>query len=162
MIPIHFIRMWNLIIIIIIIFDHSLKWRMCKQESVQENERQKNLPDLEILSDHLILARRLVLVMINMKKNLSSCRWWRPGGPQRENQRELKKMDKYFDLAKKLNKNCGTWGTNYSWCTWNVRQRIGERVEELEIRGRTKIIQTTAIAKSAGTVKHTECFFAEE
>ena len=41
---------------------------MHKSESVQENETNKILWDLEIQTDHLILARRPDQVIINNKK----------------------------------------------------------------------------------------------
>ena len=45
-------------------FDHTTKWYMHKPESILENEAYKILWDFEIQTNHLILARRPVLVMI--------------------------------------------------------------------------------------------------
>ena len=39
--------------------------------------------------------------MLNNKKNLSSCEFYRSGGPQSENQRN-ENIDQYLDLAREL------------------------------------------------------------
>ena len=49
-------------------FNHTTKWYTHKPESILENETHKLLWDFEIQTDHLILARRLDLVIINKKK----------------------------------------------------------------------------------------------
>ena len=71
---------------------------MHKPESIQVNEMHK------ILWDHLILARRPDLVIINKKKeNLLSSGFCCPSGPLSEYQR-MQKRDKYLDLARELRK----------------------------------------------------------
>ena len=60
-------------------FDYRNKWYMHKPASVPENETHKFLGDFEIQTDHLILARRLDLIIINnnnnnnKKENLQNC-----------------------------------------------------------------------------------------
>ena len=49
-------------------FDDTNKWYMHNPESVLENEMRKVLWDFEIETDHLILARRPDLVIINTKR----------------------------------------------------------------------------------------------
>ena len=51
-------------------FDHTNKWYMLNQESVQENETQKLLWDFKIQMDHLILARWPDQVIFYKKENL--------------------------------------------------------------------------------------------
>ena len=58
---------------------------MHKPESVLENEVHKISKDLEIQTDHLILARRPNL-MINKKEKVQKCGLWRPDRQQSENQ----------------------------------------------------------------------------
>ena len=48
--------------------DHTNKWYMHNPESVLENEAHKLPWDFEIQTDHLILARRPDLVIINEKE----------------------------------------------------------------------------------------------
>ena len=52
-------------------FEYISKLYMHKLESVQENEMHKILWDFEIQTDHLILARRPNVVMINKKRQLA-------------------------------------------------------------------------------------------
>ena len=52
-------------------FNHTIKWYMYKPESVLLNKMHKILSDFEIQMDHLILARRPDLVLINKKKELA-------------------------------------------------------------------------------------------
>ena len=61
-------------------FEHTNKWYMHNQESVQDNLMHKLLWDFEIQADHLISARRLDLVIVNKrekrkkeKENLPNC-----------------------------------------------------------------------------------------
>ena len=49
-------------------FDHTTKSYMHKPESVIENEMHNIFWDCEVQTDHLILARRPVLLFINNKK----------------------------------------------------------------------------------------------
>ena len=49
-------------------FDHMNKWYMHNRESIPENETHKLLWDFDIQTDHLFLARRPDLIIINNKK----------------------------------------------------------------------------------------------
>ena len=68
--------------------------------------------------------------------------------------KKIKKRDKYLDLAREL-KNKTTVNhesdgyTNFNWCSWYGHQRIGERLEDLEIREGVEKIQTTALLRTA-------------
>ena len=62
-------------------------------ESILENETLKILWDFEIQTDHLILARRPHLAIVNRKKEyLSNSRLCRPGTPESENKRKRKEI----------------------------------------------------------------------
>ena len=49
-------------------FENTTKWHMHKPESAQENETHRILWDFQIQTDHLILAKRPDVVIINTKK----------------------------------------------------------------------------------------------
>ena len=49
-------------------FDHINKWYMHKPAPVLENDSHKFLWDFDMQTDHLILARRWDLIIINKKK----------------------------------------------------------------------------------------------
>ena len=53
-------------------FEHTNKWYMHNSESVQENETHKVLWDLVIQTDHLMLARKPDLMIVNKKKRESA------------------------------------------------------------------------------------------
>ena len=75
--------------------------------SVLKNEMHKLLWDFEIKTDHLILTRRPVLIIINKKER--TCRIVDFAVPvdHRVKLKESEKSDKYFDIAREL-KNYGT------------------------------------------------------
>ena len=49
-------------------FDRSNKWYMHNPAPLLENDTHKHLWDIDIHTDHLILARRPDLIIINKKK----------------------------------------------------------------------------------------------
>ena len=56
--------------------------------------------------------------------------------------KESEMIDKYLELARELKmavEHEGDDDTNFSWCVWNCPQRIGKKIEGLEISG---IIET--------------------
>ena len=55
------------------------------------------------------------------------------------------KIEKYLDLGReqKTVEHESDGDTNWSWCARNNPQKPGKRLEELEIGGRIKTIQTT-------------------
>ena len=56
-------------------FDYTNKWYMHNPESILENETYKLLWDFMIQTDHLILTRRLDLVIVNKKKRELTEQW---------------------------------------------------------------------------------------
>ena len=50
------------------------------------NDSHKLLWDFNLQTDHLILARRSDLIIINKKENLQNCRLYCPSGPQNKSE----------------------------------------------------------------------------
>ena len=74
-------------------FDHTNKWYMHNPAPVLENNTHKFLWDFDILTDHLVSARRLALIIIKKKKkkeNLQNCGLCCPGWPQNKTKRMWK------------------------------------------------------------------------
>ena len=68
-------------------------------ESVLENETHKLLWDFEIKTDHLILARRPGLVIINKKERTCRIVDFAVSADHWVKLKESEKRDKYLDLA---------------------------------------------------------------
>ena len=124
-------------------FDHTNKWYMHNPAPVLENDSHKLLWVFNIQTDHLILARRPDLIIINKKKT-RICKIV----DYRINLKESEKKDNYLDLARELKK------------LWNMKVTIGtitkellKGLEELEIGGRVETIQTTALLRTARILK---------
>ena len=48
--------------------------------------------------------------------------------------KEIEKIDKFFDFAREMKRggNDGDNDTNYGWCTWNVPEKLGKGIGEIE------------------------------
>ena len=71
---------------------------------VLENNTHKLLWDFNIQTDHLILARRPALIIINKKKRTCKIEDFAVPADHRVKLKECEKKDKYFDLARELKK----------------------------------------------------------
>ena len=103
-------------------------WELCKKlkfefigklyvhkiECVVENEKQKNLWDIVIQRDHLLLPRRPDLMLIE-KKSLCSLVDCDVAVDHRVEKKESEMIDKYLDLARELSKWCS------SYCKRSIR-----------------------------------------
>ena len=133
-------------------FDHANKWYMHNPVPVLENDSHKLLWDFNIQTDHLIPARRPDLIIINKRKRICKTVDFAVPADHRINLKESEKKDKYFDLARELKK------------LWNMKVMIEPIVigaldtitkgllkglEDLEVSGRLKTIQTTALLRTA-------------
>ena len=87
-------------------FDHTNKWYMYNPTLVLENNTHKLPWDFDIHTDHLILARRLDLIIYNEKRTSKIVDIAVPADYMIKLKKSEKK-DKYQDLAREL-KNCGT------------------------------------------------------
>ena len=71
---------------------------------VLENDSHKLLCDFNIQTDHLILARRPDLIIINKKMRICKIVDFAVPADHRINLKESEKKDKYLDLARELKK----------------------------------------------------------
>ena len=114
---------------------------------VRENDTHK-LSDFNIKTDHIISARKPDLIIINKTKK-RICKIVDLAAPavRRRKLKECEKKDKYLDLARELKKLwnmkvtiipivIGAFGT--------VTKGLLKGLEDLEVGGRVKTIQTTA------------------
>ena len=133
-------------------FDHTNKWYMHNQAPVLENDSHKLLWDFNIQTDHLILARRPDLIIINKRKRICKIVDFAVPADHRINLKEREKKDKYLDLARELKKLwnmkvtivpivTGVFGT--------VTKGLFKGLEDLEVSGRVETIQTTALLRTA-------------
>ena len=111
-------------------FDHTKISHLHNPDSVLENETHKIPWDFKIQMDHLILARRPDLVIINKK---ITCRIvnFRVPADHRVKLKESEKENKYIDLARELKKTVehkSNGYTNCRWCSWFSHQRVGARI----------------------------------
>ena len=81
---------------------------MHNPESVLENDTYKLLWDFDIQTDHLILARRLDLIIINKTKRTCNIVDFAVPADHRVKLKESEKKNRYLNLARELKKNCGT------------------------------------------------------
>ena len=120
---------------------------------VLENATHKLLWDFNIQMDHIILARRPDLIIINKKKK-RTCKIvdFTVPADHRIKLKECEKKDKYLDLARELKKLwnmkvtiipivIGAFGT--------ITKGLLKGLEDLEVGGRVETIQTTALLKTA-------------
>ena len=103
-------------------FDHATKWYMHNPAPVLENDTHKLLWDFDIQTDHLILARRPDLIIINKKKKICKIVDFAVPADHGIKLKECEKRDKYLDLARELKKTMEHEGDNYincDWCFWH-------------------------------------------
>ena len=99
---------------------------------VLENNTHKHLWHFDILTDHLISARRPDLIIINKKKSTCKIVGFAVPADHRIKLKECEKKDKYLDLARELKKkktvktveHAGDFYTNCNWCVWNSNKSI--------------------------------------
>ena len=123
---------------------------------VQENDTHKLLWDFNIQTDHLILARRPDLIIINKKKRICKIVDFAVPVDHRVNLKECEKKDKYLDLARWLKKLwdmkvtivqivIGAFGT--------ITKGLSKSLEDLEVGGWVETIQMTALLRTARTLR---------
>ena len=130
----------------------KFKWYMHNPAPVLENDTHKLLWDVNKQTDHLILARRPDLIIINKKKRICKIVDFAVPADHRINLKECAKKDKYLDLARELKKLwnmkvtivpivIGAFGT--------ITKGLLKGLEDLEIGGREETIQMTALLRTA-------------
>ena len=78
----------------------------------------KLLWDFDLQTDHLILARRPDLIMINKKKRICKIVDFAVPADHRIKLKVSEKKDKYLDLARELKKTMEHEGDDYANCDW--------------------------------------------
>ena len=133
-------------------FDHTNKWYMHTPAPVLENNTHKLLWDFGVHTDHLILARRSDLIIVNKKERTYKIVDVAVPADHRIKLKECEKKGKYLDLAREL-KNLrnlpvtiipiviGAFGT--------VTKGLLKELEDLEVGGWVETIQTTALLRPA-------------
>ena len=110
-----------------------------------QNETHKILLDFAIQMGHLILVRRLDLVLIDKKENLLPSGFCHSSKSQTKNKRTGK--DKQIlgpyqrTKKKKTVEHADDSDTNCSWCAQNILKGWKKRLEQLKIKGRIISIQ---------------------
>ena len=120
---------------------------------VLENDSQKLLWDFNIQTDHLILARRPDLIIINKKKKKRIHKIVDFAVPtdRRINLKESEKNDKYLDLPRELKK---LWSMKVAivpiviGALGTITKGLLKGLEELEVSRRVETIQTTALLRT--------------
>ena len=135
-------------------FDHTNKWYMHKPAPVLENAMHKLQWDFNIQTDHLIPARRRDLIIIDKKKKKRTCKIVDFAVPvdHRIKLKVCEKKDKYLDLARELKKLWNMQVTIISiviGAFGTVTKGLLKGLEDLEVGGRVKTIQTTALLRTA-------------
>ena len=127
-------------------FDHTNKWHMRNSESVLENETHTLLWDFDIQTDHLIMARRPDLIIINKnRENLQNCGLCCPRGPQRKKWKTAKREIMWNMEVTIIPIMIGALST--------VTKGLVQGLENLEIIGREETVHTTTLLRSARILK---------
>ena len=119
---------------------------------VLENDSHKLLWDFNIQTDHLILARRPDLIIINKKTKICKIVDFAVPADHRIYLKESEKKDKYLDLATELKK---LWNMKVTivpiviGALGTITKGLLKGLEDLEIGGREDTIQTTALLRTA-------------
>ena len=111
-----------------------------------------DLWDFDIQTDHLILARRPDLIIINKKKKICKIVDFAVPADHRIKLKECEKKDKYQDLARELKK---LWNMRVTIITivigafGTVTKGLLKGLKDLEIGGRVETIQNTGLLRTA-------------
>ena len=128
---------------------------MHKPAPVLENDTHKLSWNFDIQTNHLISARRPDLIIINKKKSLYKIFAFAVPADHRIKLKEYEKKDKNLDLTKKLTK---LWKMNVTITPivivtfGTVTNGLLKGLEDMEIRGRVKNVQTTVLLGTAWIV----------
>ena len=124
---------------------------ICTNRHLQ-NDSHKLLWDFYIQTDHLISARRPDLIIINIKKRICKSVDFAVPANHRINLKESETKDKYLDLAREFKR---LWNMKVTivpiviGALGTVTKGLLKGLEDLEIGGQVKTIQTTALLRTA-------------
>ena len=118
-----------------------------QRSTCPKNNSHKLQWDFDIHADHLILARRTDLIIINKKKRTCKIVDFAVPADHRIKVKECEKKDKYFDLARELKKlwNIPIVISAFGTVTKGLLKGLGD----LEVGGRVETIPTTALLRTA-------------
>ena len=125
---------------------------MHNQAPVLENNTHKLPWDFDILTDHIISARKPDLIIINKKKRTCKIVDFAVPADHRIKLKECEKKDKYLDLARELKK---LWNMQVTiipiviGASGTVTKGLLKGLEDLEVGGRVETIQTTTLLRTA-------------
>ena len=131
--------------------DHTNKWYMHNPASVLENDTHKLLWDFDIQTDHLILAGRSGLIMINKKKRTCKIVDFALLIDHGIKLKESEKKDKYLDLTRELKK---LWNMKVTiipimiGAFGRVTKGLIKGLEDWEVGGQVETIQTTTLLRT--------------
>ena len=123
---------------------------------VLENDSHKLLWDFNIQTDHLILAIRPDLIIINKKPRICKIVDFAVSADHRINLKESEKRDMFLDLAREIKK---LWNMKVTivpiviGALGTVTKGLLKGLEDLEIGGRVETIQTTALLRTGRILK---------
>ena len=117
--------------------------------SVLEDNTIKLQWSFDIHTDHLISARRPDLIIINKKMRTCKIVDFAVPADHRIKLKECEKKDKYLDLVRELEKLRNMKVTIVIGAFGTVTKGLLKRLEDLEVGGRVKTIQTTTLLRTA-------------
>ena len=94
------------------------------------------------------IGRNVVEITIKMKTIVRNPLMIKILEPCQKKKKQQKTKTKQNRTKQKTVEPEGDGDTNCRWCAWDGPQKPGKRLEELEIRGRVEILQTTELLKS--------------
>ena len=107
---------------------------------------------ISIQTDHLILARRPDLIIINKNKRICKIVNFAVPADHRINVKESEKKDKYLDLVRDLKK---LWNKKVTivpiviGALGTITKGLLKDLEDLEVGGQVETIQTTTLLRTA-------------
>ena len=119
---------------------------------VPENDTHKLLWDFNIQMDHLILARRPDLIIIDKKTRICKIVNFAVLADHRINLKKSEKKDKYLDLARELKK---LWNMKVTivpiviGALGTITKGLLKGLEDLKVGGQVETIQMTALLRTA-------------
>ena len=138
-------------------FDHTNEWYMHNPAPIRENNSQKLLWYFDIHTDHLILARRPDLIIINKKKR-RICKIVDFAVPvdHRIKLKRCEKKDMYLDFARELKK---LWNMKVTIvpivisALGTITKGLLKGLEDMEVAGRVETIQMTILLRTARIIR---------
>ena len=127
--------------------------------TVLENVSHELLWDFNIQLDHLIPARRLIIIKKKKKEGICKIVDFAIPADHRINLKESEKKDKYLDLARELKKLENMKVTIVSiviGALGTITKGVLKGLEDFEVGGWVETIQTTALLRTARILRRVQ------